>query len=98
MQTPHVLPVLSLIYPLSPQDVPQEFLIFHYESFAPTNKISWLRLVAQLLKTPEAYLLQLVASTETPIGLDLIAFLIPRHPRVILTELILNAPPCFWHA
>jgi len=65
LQTPHVLPLANLMYPLSPQTVPHEFLILQKPSSRPTNVTPWLSLVAQLLKTPVLYGLQLVASTAT---------------------------------
>lgn len=70
MQTPQVFPEASLMYPDSPHDDPHEFLIFQLLLEIPTRRTAWLMLAAQLLKTPELYLLQLVASTVTEIGLD----------------------------
>lgn len=97
IQTPQVFPGANLIYPLSPQLVPHEFLIFQYWSVNPTRVISWLRLVPQLLKIPLAYLLQLVASAETPITLEVTAFWIPVHPFAVPTLAILYDPPLVEH-
>jgi hypothetical protein len=68
MQTPQVFPRASLINPDSPQVDPQEFLIFHESEEIPTRRMSWLRLVPQLLKIPDLYVLHFVASAETPTG------------------------------
>jgi len=57
------------MYPLSPHEVPQEFLTFHESDATPTKRTPWLREVLQLLKTPDLYGDQLVASTATEIGL-----------------------------
>lgn len=50
--------------------------------------------VEQVLKTPEAYLLQLLASTVTDTGRDMMAFWRLEHPLAELKELILKEPPC----
>jgi len=38
LQIPQVFPFNSLMYPVSPHEVPHEFLILQYWSLAPTNK------------------------------------------------------------
>jgi hypothetical protein len=50
-----VFPYLSLIYPDSPHDVPQEFFIFQNPPLdeTPTINTAWLIEAAQLLKIPE---------------------------------------------
>jgi hypothetical protein len=81
-QSPQVLPCpANLMNPDYPHPVPQEFLIFQFPPTIPTNKTAWLIEAAQLLKTPFAYLLQLVASTVTETGLELILFCNPAHPE-----------------
>jgi len=45
--------------------------------------MAWLRFLPQLLKIPEAYLTQLVASAETPMGLLWIAFWMLAHPLTV---------------
>jgi hypothetical protein len=60
--------------PLSPHAVPQEFLIFQYWSFDPTNKTPWLTLTPQFERTPDLYCPQTLASTATETGLPLKAF------------------------
>ena len=70
LQTPQVFPLASLINPFSPQLAPQEFLMTQDPLLVPTKVTPWLREVLQLLKTPEEYLDQLVASTATEIGLS----------------------------
>ena len=68
LHIPHVFPAFNRMYPPSPQDDPQEFLIFQASQF-PTKRTAWLIEDPQLLKTPELYRLQLVASTVTDKGL-----------------------------
>jgi len=93
-QTPQVLPCPpSLIYPDSPHPVPQEFLIFQFPPTLPTNKTAWLIDAAQFVKTPDAYLLQLVASTVTETGLELSLLRIPLHPEWAFCPEILKLPP-----
>lgn len=79
--------------PFYPQDVLHEFLIFQNESVAPTKRTSWLRFALQLLNTPLLYGDQLVASTETPIGLPFKASNIAVHPFAVGTLEILKLPP-----
>jgi hypothetical protein len=55
--------------PDSPHDVPHEFLILQFPPTTPTNVTPWLSCLAQLLKTPDLYDDQLVASTATEMGL-----------------------------
>ncbi len=69
VQTPQVLPLANLMNPCSPQAGLHEFLIVQASSLEPTKKTAWLRFVAQLLKTPDAYDFQFEASTLTAIGL-----------------------------
>lgn len=59
--------------------------------------MSWLRFVPHPLKIPVLYLLQFVASAETPTGLDAIAPCKPVHPFVDWTDAILNDPPSVLH-
>ena len=54
-QIPQVLPAASLMYPLSPHEAPQEFLIFQTPlSSTPTSTTPWFKLALQLVKTPLA--------------------------------------------
>ena len=95
LQIPQVFPVASLMYPFSPHLLLQEFLIHQLFSLTPTNKTPWLSLVAQLLKTPDEYLDQLVASTATETGLPLIAvarslqFLTSVKPEILKSPVAL---------
>jgi hypothetical protein len=70
-QTPQVFPEASLIYPFYPHCALHEFLIFQNPWLleTPTNSTAWFIFASQLLKTPDLYELQLVASTVTEIGL-----------------------------
>ena len=68
LQTPQVLPDANLMNPFSPQPDPHEFLIFQALDCIPTKRTAWLILLPQLLKTPDEYLLQFVASTVTETG------------------------------
>ena len=52
-QTPQVLPRATLMYPYSPQDRPQEFLIFQKVVVWATNRTSWVTELPQLLKIPD---------------------------------------------
>jgi hypothetical protein len=92
-QTPQVFPAANLMNPCSPHPVPQEFLIFQFPPTLPTNSTAWLIDAAQLLKTPLEYLLQLVASTVTETGLELIPFCNPAHPGWENCPEILKLPP-----
>lgn len=51
-QTAQVSPLASLIYPFSPQDYPQEFLIVQAVSLVPIKKTAWLMFLLQLSKIP----------------------------------------------
>jgi hypothetical protein len=84
--------------PPSPQPVPQEFFIFQtpLES-VPTKRTQWFILAAQFPKTPEWYCAQLLASTVTESGLEVIPFANPLQPEIYQTPLILNYPPFFVH-
>ena len=53
LHTPHVFPLASTIYPLSPQVVPQEFFTNQFPFVVPTRVTPWLIFVLQLLKTPD---------------------------------------------
>jgi hypothetical protein len=68
-----VFPLVSLMNPLYPHEVPQEFLTHQYWSETPTKRTPWLREVLQLLKTPDLYGDQLLASTATETGLPVMA-------------------------
>jgi hypothetical protein len=68
LQIPQVLPLLILIYPFSPQEVPQEFFTFQLSALAPTNNTSKFNLVVQFSKTPDLYEAKWVASTATATG------------------------------
>jgi len=85
--------------PFSPQVFPHEFLMVHELSLIPTRVTPWLREVLQLLKTPEEYFDQLVASTATETGLLATArakslqLLISVNPLTLKDpELILQVP------
>ena len=52
LQTPQVLPFLSLMKPDSPHPVPQEFLIFHDSELAPTKRTPWSSEVPQFENIP----------------------------------------------
>jgi len=67
-QTTQVFPPLSLIYPLSPQAVPHEFLMCQIAPTFETKVTPWFNLVAQFEKTPDLYNDQFEASTATEIG------------------------------
>ena len=69
LQMAHVFPDARVIYPSSPQVVPQEFLMIQLPPFMPTKVTPWLMLVLQLLNTPDLYDDQFVASTDTATGL-----------------------------
>jgi len=84
-QTAQVLPLASLMYPLSPQVAAQEFLIFQYPSVAPTKSTPWLTAVPQLAKTPLLYAPQLLASTATDTGVLERAVRRSSHPVSIST-------------
>jgi len=65
----HVFPAASLIYPDSPQSVPQEFLIFQLpEASKPKAVTAWSIDFPQLLRIPLLYDDQLLASTQTETG------------------------------
>ena len=51
-QTLQVFPLASLMYPFSPQEGPQLFLMVQAVSLDPTMNTAWLMLVAQLEKIP----------------------------------------------
>ena len=55
LQIAQVFPAAKVIYPLSPQVVPQEFFTYQFPPFTPTKVTAWLMLVLQLLKTPDLY-------------------------------------------
>jgi hypothetical protein len=64
--------------PASPHDVPHEFLTFQTPAASvPTKRTPWLTLAAQLLKTPDLYDDQLVASTVIESGLEASATISP---------------------
>jgi len=72
-QTPQVSPDFKVIYPFYPHEVPQEFLIIQFPLASyPVAKTPWFKLVLQLEKTPDLYNDQLVASTATEVGYELI--------------------------
>lgn len=89
LQIPQVFPLASLMYPSSPQTVPHEFFTNQYWTLTPTKRTPWLRLVLQLLKTPDLYPDQFEASTATEIGLPESAlckslqFLISTNPAIL---------------
>lgn len=89
LQIPQVFPLATLIYPDSPHEVPQEFLTFQYWSETPTKRTPWFNEVLQLLKTPDEYLDQLVASTATEMVLPAMAeakslqFLMSVNPEIL---------------
>jgi len=98
LQTPQVFPVANLMNPFSPHDPPQEFLIHHEPPLTPTKVTPWLSLLLQLLKTPDEYLDQLVASTATAIGLSAIALLKALQDLTSVYPLTLNGPVWVLHA
>ncbi len=66
---------------------------------APTSNTAWLIEAAQLLKTPPVYLLQLLASTVTEIGLPAKALWMAGHPWAEAYDPNLKLPPFlaqFW--
>jgi hypothetical protein len=67
-QTPQVFPPFNLMYPLSPQLVPQEFLMCHKPPRLATKVTPWFNLVAQFEKIPDLYNDQFEASTATDTG------------------------------
>jgi len=67
-QTPQVFPSFNLMYPDSPQLVPQEFLMCQMAPVLATKVTPWFNLAAQLEKTPDLYKDQLEASTATETG------------------------------
>ena len=69
-----MFPLASVMNPFSPQDDPQEFLTSQSPPLVPTKRTPWSSLVPQLLKTPEEYLDQLLASTAIETGLWVTAF------------------------
>jgi hypothetical protein len=84
--------------PFSPHPVPHEFLTFQTPvASVPTNKTAWLMLAPQLLKTPDLYGDQLVASTVIESGLPVMALIIPLHPAADWIEAILAGPPVILH-
>ncbi len=98
LQTPHVLfPPLRVIYPASPHEAPQEFLITQFPLISPVTATAWLRRKEQSLKTPVLYYFQLVASTlaaTTPVNTEEVKTLqlpMPENPE------ILKSPPSIWH-
>jgi hypothetical protein len=56
------------MYPFSPQEVPQEFLMCQIAPTFPTKVTPWFNLVAQFEKTPDLYKDQFEASTATDTG------------------------------
>ncbi len=52
-------------------------------------------LAAQLLKTPDLYCDQLVASTVIESGLAVIPVDNPAHPAAVKTLAMWKSPPCF---
>ncbi len=97
LQTPQVFPPLRVMYPASPHEAPQEFLITQFPSFDPVRVTPWLRLVLQLLKTPVLYGDQLVASTATettPFDNQLVKSL--QLVMLVCPE-IFQSPPSTWH-
>ena len=88
-----MFPAASLMYPPSPHEVPHEFLIFQLPPMTPTRRTAWLIPEAQLLKTPDLYGLQLVASTVTETGEALIPLVSPAHPERLENPEILKDPP-----
>lgn len=95
LQIPQVFPLASLMNPDSPHPLPHEFLIFQYWSVTPTKRTPWLSLVAQLLKTPDLYGDQLVASTATEIGLPVMAVAKVLQLLTSVKPEILNGPEFF---
>jgi hypothetical protein len=82
--------------PASPHDVPHEFLTFQTPAASvPTKSTAWLMLAAQLLKTPDLYGDQFVASTVIESGLAVIPLVSPLQPATERTLLMWNSPPCF---
>jgi len=63
-----VFPPFNLIYPDSPQEVPQEFLMCHNPPILATKVTPWFNLVAQFENTPDLYKDQFEASTATDTG------------------------------
>lgn len=97
LQTPQVFPLASLMYPFSPQVVPHEFLMVQLLSETPVKVTPWLSLVAQLLKTPELYLDQLVASTATETTLLTMALAKSLQLVISVNPEILNYPSVLAH-
>lgn len=79
--------------PLSPHEVPQEFLTFQASPETPTKRTPWLREALQLLKIPDLYPDQLVASTATEIGLPATALAKVLQSLMSVNPEILNGPP-----
>ena len=52
LHIPQVFPLANTIYPLSPQEVPQEFFTNQFSLVVPTNVTPWFIFVLQFLKTP----------------------------------------------
>lgn len=77
-----MLPRVTFIYPLLPQVGPQEFLICQNYLLTPTNNTPWFRMLdPQLLKIPDLYEDQFVASTATETGFFKSALVTAAQPE-----------------
>lgn len=97
LHIPQVFPATNLMYPFSPQFVPQSFLRTQFPFLIPTSKAAKLRLDEQIFKTPEVYCCHFIASTATLIGPFCRALAKLEQSEISVYPLILNGPPSFKH-
>lgn len=92
-----MLPLLILIYPLSPQLGPQEFFIFQKSFRIPTKRTPWFKVFPQVFKIPYLYDAQFEASTATETGFCNNIFVKAAHPDDTPNPDILNDPVLYKH-
>jgi len=97
-QTPQVLEDFKVIYPFTPHDVPQEFLMTQFPLASyPVAKTAWFVAVPQFEKTPLLYNDQFEASTHTEVGYVLILLVRVAHVLPVVYPPILYDPVLILH-